>query len=148
MASSKDAKAALLDLYHRKAALSCLPNGYAPYFQLGRAQWGYGLIDDSGDTELLEDIPSDLSALESVFATSKPTYTYINGKIVIVATLPRSAIPDGETRKFSMLGILDADEELVGAVVVNTQTLTNKMDVSVTLEINTVDDKVSLDIAG
>lgn len=139
-------KCLLLDEYHRRQTLSMLPNGYAPYFQLGQIQWGYGLIDDSGADPLLEDIPSDLTELESVFATSDAAYTYINGKIVIVATLPKDQIPAGESRKWSMVGLLDGDGVLVGAVVKDPQDVTNQQDVSVTLEIDTVDETKTLQV--
>lgn len=146
MASSKIHKTKLLDLYYRKSALSMLPNGYQPYFQLGDMDWGYGLIDESGATPVLEDIPADLSAIDSVFATMRPTYTYAAGKTIITATLPKSAIPDNESRQWSTCIIKDIDGEYVGALVIEPQNITNAMDVSVTLEIDTVGTVTNLNL--
>lgn len=147
MASSTIHKTRLLDSYYRKMALSSLPNGYPPYFQLGDMDWGYGLIDESGGDEVLEDIPADLSAIDSVFATMRPTYTYIGGKTIITATLPKSAIPDGESRKWSTCILKDNDGEYVGVLLIEPQSITNKMDISVTLELDTVDTVTELNLA-
>lgn len=147
MSQAAQSKASLLDLYFRKTAVSALPNGYAPYFQLGKILWGYGLIDDSGHEDVLLDIPGDYSEMDSTFADCMPAYNYINGKTVITATLPKTAIPDGESREWSMCLLTDVDGEAVGALVITPQMVNNKMDVSVTLEIDHVAQTTNMQLA-
>ncbi len=140
MADTTTVKTKLLDTYYRKIALSQIPNGYSAYFQLGDIQWGYGLVTDDVTPAVIPEIDSGLTELPSVFVTGTATYTYLNGKIIIVAELPRDLLVDGEVYPWSTVGILDNDGELVGVLVVNPQSVTNQFTNTVTLEIDTSDD--------
>lgn len=146
MAATFEIKALLLDAYHRKLALSQIPNGYAPYFQLDKIQWGWGLIDTSTGSELIEEIPSDLYSLQEVFATGDATYVYIEGVIRITARLPTEQLLDQQIYRWSNIGILDSDGGLVCVAALNTQQLTNKMDATVVLEIDTLNGNCSITI--
>ena len=144
MVASLDIKASLLTSFHVKSALSIMPSSDGPTFQLGDVQWGYGLIEESSSGEdLLMDIPSDMDTIDGMFLTSTPTYTYVNGIIIMVIVLPKSQLASGQVYKWSTIGILDSDEELVGVVVVNPMSLSNRTDVTLTLEINTASSTVS-----
>lgn len=88
-------------------------------FRLGKVVWGKGnttLINGSPSVAV---IPSDLAAVEGVFLTNDPVYTYANGRITVRATLKSGDIPVGQQFEFTTLGILD-DKDVVVAVLVST----------------------------
>ena len=88
-------------------------------FRLGKVVWGKGnttLINGSPSVAV---ITSNLAAVEGVFLTNDPVYTYANGRITVRATLKAGDIPVGQQFEFTTLGILD-DKNVVVAVLVST----------------------------
>lgn len=131
-------KSVLLNQYHTRLALSQMP-GHAPYFQLGRVQFGHGLEGKQSEEDQLKDIPLDLDKLESVFGETDATYSFLNGAITITAIMPKSQIPDGEGRNWNMCSLLDTDGVLVGALITVPQVVTNQHDIAITLKIDSTE---------
>ncbi|WP_432773861.1 hypothetical protein [Vibrio parahaemolyticus] len=103
----------LLDRYYEQRALSMLPIGSEPYFQLADIDWGYGFIEDVGGKPSVAPIPSEVESLERVFATNRPVYNFINGQIVITCNLPAGSIPAEQSEQFSCIGVKDKDNKYV-----------------------------------
>ncbi|CAH0543064.1 hypothetical protein [Vibrio marisflavi] len=107
----------LLNQYYDQRALSSLPNGYNAFFQFGDLDWGYDLIETVDGKPSCKDIPLDKTSIANVFYTSKANYTYVNGNIVITASLPAGTFPAGESHQFSCVGIKDTNKNLIGVAV-------------------------------
>ncbi len=108
---------ALLNAYYDQRALSSLPNGYEPFFQFGQIDWAYDLIEQIDDKPSAMAIDLDATAINGVFYTSDANYSYINGNIVITATLPAGTLPEGEQQQFSCVAVKDVQGNVVAIAV-------------------------------
>lgn len=86
-------------------------------FRLGKVVWGKGNTTLINGAPSVAPIPSDLAAVEGVFLTNTPVYTYANGRITVRATLKAGDIPVGQQFEFTTLGILDDANGLVAVLV-------------------------------
>ena len=107
----------LLDKYYDERALSSLPNGYSAFFQFGQIDWGYDLIEEIGGKPSCQPIPTDKQSIQGIFHTSDANYTYVNGNIVVTASLPAGTFPDGAQHQFSCVGIKDQKGNYVAIAV-------------------------------
>lgn len=98
----------LLDKYYDERALSCLPNGYDPFFQFSnQIEWGYDLIEEVNGKPSCLPVPKDKQTLEGVFHTSTANFSYIGGKIIVTANISAGTLPDGAQHQFSAVGLKD-----------------------------------------
>lgn len=100
--------------YDRRAKASI---GLEPTFQLKNVVWGKGNTTLINGVPSVAAIPTDLAAVEGVFLTNTPVYTYANGRITVRATLKAGDIPAGQQFEFTTLGILDDKGGLVAVLV-------------------------------
>lgn len=104
----------LLNQYYDQRALSSLPN-QEPFFQFGLIDWGYDLIEIIDGKPSAQEIDLDMKSIANVFHTSKATYSYINGNIVITASIPAGKLT--EQVEFSCVGIKDTNGNLIAVAV-------------------------------
>ncbi len=138
----------LLNKYYDERAQSSLPNQDA-YFQFGSLDWGYDLIseNDDGVYEAESDIDLDLESIENVFYTGDATYNYVNGQIVIIATIPAGTITDGESNLFSCIGIKDNQDQLIAVAVTQPMYVYSSRSVTVEITITTGSDSTSAEVS-
>lgn len=86
-------------------------------FRLGKVVWGKGNTTLINGVPSVAAIPSNLAAVEGVFLTNTPVFTYLNGRITVRATLKAGDIPAGQQFEFTTLGILDDKNGLVAVLV-------------------------------
>lgn len=131
----------LLNKYYDQRALSSLPN-QAPFFQFGQVDWGYDLIETIDGKPSAKDIDLDKSSIANVFYTSNATYSYVNGSIVITASIPSGVL--SSQVQFSCVGIKDTKGNLVAVAVTQPVWLYADRSISIEIVIETArTDKVS-----
>lgn len=86
-------------------------------FKLGKAVWGKGNTTLINGVPSVAAIPSNLSAVDGIFLTNQPIYSYANGRITVRATLQPGDVPPGQQYEFTTLGILDDENGLVAVLV-------------------------------
>ena len=86
-------------------------------FRLGQVVWGKGNTTLVNGVPSVAAIPSNLAAVEGVFLTNTPVFTYLNGRFTVRATLRAGDIPVGQQYEFTTLGILDDKGGLVAVLV-------------------------------
>lgn len=127
----------LLNAYYDQRALSSLPNGYEPYFQFGQVEWGYDFIETVDDSPSVTEIDLDTASIDNVFATTAAAYSYVNGNIVISASLPSGTIADGDSVQFSCIGVKDTNGNLIAVAATQPVWLYSERSLAVEIVINT-----------
>lgn len=82
-------------------------------FQLGDVVWGNGNITLENGVPSVAHIPIDKAQVDNVFLTNTPVYSFVNGRILVRATLKVGDVPAGTQHEFTTLGILDEKGGLV-----------------------------------
>ncbi len=128
---------ALLNAYYDQRALSSLPNGYEPFFQFGQIDWAYDLIEEIDGKPSAMEIDLDSLGVANVFYTSEANYSYINGNIVITATLPAGTLAEGESQQFSCVCIKDTNDNPIAIAVTQPVWVYSDRGLSIEIIINT-----------
>ncbi len=126
----------LLNTYFDQRALSSLPN-QEPFFQFGQIDWAYDLIETVDGKPSAKDINADLTSLSNVFYTSDAAYSYVNGKIIITATLPAGAL-GGLQKQFSCIGVKDTNGNYIAVAVVQPTWIYDERGIAIEAIVNTV----------
>ena len=130
-------KSALLDKYYDKRTRSSLPNGYEPYFQFGKLDWGYDLIEEIDGKPSVMPIPPGKTTLAGVFFESDAVYNYMNGQIIIISSIPAGAIPVNESHIMSAIGIKDAQGDYIAISVTQPTWVYSERGMTIEIVINT-----------
>lgn len=86
-------KARIQNVYYTERAKSSIQD--EPFFKFGEVVWGTGFVKvDSNGEVVFEDIPKNVSAVQGEVFRNEPIKNVANNKILLSATLPRSAVPD------------------------------------------------------
>lgn len=126
----------LLNAYYDNRVRSSLPN-QAPYFQFGQIDWAFDLIETVDGAPSAKDIDPDLTVLQNVFFTSNAAYTYVNGNIVVTATIPAGALGENAQQQFSCVGIKDAQGNYIAVAVMQPVWISNGRSISIEAIITT-----------
>jgi hypothetical protein len=86
-----------------------------PCPKITRFRLGYGLVDESGETPVLQAIPDNLETLPGVFFEGVPASAASEGRALFTCAAPAGSV--NMPTRYSCVGLYDQDDDLVAVGV-------------------------------
>jgi hypothetical protein len=111
-------KGHLLNRFFEQRAKSAIAP--VPFFGFGQVVWGSGYTEMvDGQPSVVANLPDDVESVTGQFYLSNATYTYneATDEVLVQTSIPKGALPGGQSFTFSTCYVLDKEGGVIALVV-------------------------------